>query len=71
MELCWKKEGREGREGRFKPGGCWPSTKVSKVCGITHPRRHPHVPTTLGAPSQTSPSLYFLKGQSPWLVAKK
>lgn len=39
--------------------------------GSPGPGGTPHVPITHGVLSETSPSLYLLKGQSPWLVAKK
>lgn len=73
MELCWKKVGREGRSklAGGLGGHCWTYAKISRFCGITQPGRHPHGPITHGILSETFPSLYSLKGQSPWLVAKK
>lgn len=71
MELCWKKVGREDRSKLGSGEGCWTYAKVSRFCGITWPGRHPHGPIIHRVLSETFASLYSLKGQSPWLVAKK
>ena len=61
-------EGREYKEGGSKLGGPFRSSQVGGTPGSG---RHPYVPISSGAPPQTRASLCLLKGQSPWLVAKK
>lgn len=65
MRFLQKKGGREGGSVLGVHRG-WPG-----LWDPPGPGRCPHKPIPSEAPFQTSPSLCLLKGQSPWLVAKK